>query len=94
MRNVNEVMADINKRYDAYNEIHQLLTESGWECVKEWDGTVSIGGSFKNGWQSLRVDTHWEDDRIRLTINREHIRDIDWDYLWETKVSTILETLS
>jgi len=93
MRNIDEVMADINMRYDAYNDIHNMLTDEGFRRISEWDGNISVGGRFKKGWQTIRVDTYWDDDRIRLIINGEDIRDIDWDHQWESHVSDILETL-
>jgi len=93
MRNIDEVMADINMRYDAYNDIHKMLTNMGFEMQREWDGNISIGGKFKKDWQTIQVDTYWDDDRIRLIVNGETIIEIDWDHQWETHVSDILETL-
>ena len=93
MRPMEEVIADINMRYDAYNDIHKMLTDLGFEMQREWDGSISIGGRFKKDWQTIQVDTYWEADEIRLIINKETIIEIAWDHQWESHVSDILETL-
>jgi len=94
MRNIEEVMADIDTRYDAYNDISKMMYDNGWDLKSNWDGNVSVGGSFRKGWQRIRVETYWDDDRIRLVINGEDVRDIDWDFLWEKNVLDIIEEFS
>ena len=93
MRPIEDVVADMNKRYDAYNDIHKMLTMAGFEMISEWDGTKTIGGKFRKDWQIVQVDTYWEADEIRLIINKETIVEILWDHQWESHVSDILETL-
>jgi hypothetical protein len=94
MRDIKEVMADINKRYDAYNDIHKMLTDNGWSLLREWDSSTTVGGSFTKDWQKISVHTYWDDDRIQLILNGENYLNIDWDYEWETKVSTIVDAIS
>jgi len=91
MRSIDEVASDMALRYDAYNDIHKMLTNAGWEMTSEWDGSISVGGSFKKDWETVRVDTYWDDDRIRLVFNNELVYTTDWDYDWQEDIEAILD---